>query len=179
MALVAAGAAWDWIQRRRWWRVVIAGAVAVNLAVIGILVALPFRADYEGAGQIWGWGQVAERVETLYQATPALPGRFIMMSRYQTAGQMEFHLRRKHLVATPYGGDAYDLWVPDQALIDWNALYVNDLPAGPGAPLDRMFQRVERLPDIEVILHGRVVRRFFVYRGFGFRGMPIPPFRAR
>ena len=179
MGLIAAGAAWDRIRTRRSWQVAVGAAVALNLAVVGVLVALPFRPDFAGAGHIWGWDQVAARTEPLFQATPASPGRFIMMARYQTAGQMEFPLRPKHLVATPFGGDAYALWVPHQAVIDWNALYINDSSAGPGAPLDRMFQRVDRLPDIEVVRYGRVIRRFAVYRGFGFRGMPIPPVRPR
>jgi hypothetical protein len=29
---------------------------------------------------------------------------------------------------------------------------------------------------MEVLRHGRVVRRFTVYRGLGFRGMPRPRF---
>jgi len=178
-ALLAAGARWPAIRRRRLWTSVAALAVVVNLAAIGALVALPFRLDSPTAGQLWGWDQVAQAVAARMAQTPATPGRFILTSRYQTAGQVEFALRRRYLVTTPFGGDAYALWVPHQRLIDWTAIYLNDLASGPGIPLDRMFRRVEALPPVEVTLDGRVVRRFAVYRGFGFRGLPRPAAQPR
>ncbi|MDQ7842608.1 MAG: glycosyltransferase family 39 protein [Armatimonadota bacterium] len=175
VALIAAGALWAEVRTRRPWRITAGAAAAVNLAAVAALAALPFRPDYAGAGQLWGWDQLAARLQPLMEATPERPGRFVMTAAYQTAGQIEYHLRRRYTVATPNeGGDAYDLWVPAQHLIDRNAVYLNDLRAPPGVPLARMFRTVERLPDIEVVLHGRVVRRFAVYRGLGFRGVPRP-----
>jgi hypothetical protein len=149
-------------------------AAALNLAVIGVIVLLPFRPEYAGAGQLWGWDQAAAQAAALLEATPARPGRFLLMTGYQTAGQMEYQLRGKYLVTTPSGGDAYAFWVHPQALIGWHAIVATDLSPGPGLPLERMFARVERLPDIEVVWNGRVVRRFHVYRGSGFRGVPRP-----
>lgn len=179
MALVAAGAVWDEAVRRWWLRLTAAAAAVINLTVIVALAFLPFRPDYAGAGELWGWDQVAAQTRTAIEATPPRPGRFILTSRYQTAGQLDYHLKGKYLVATPLGGDAYEVWVPGQALIDWNAVFLNDQSAGPGVPLQRMFGRVERLPDIEVLRGGRVVRRFAVYRGLGFRGRPRPLLDAR
>lgn len=174
LALIAAGALWPFIRTRLAWRVVATVSVVLNLAVIGALVVLPFRADSASAGQIWGWDQVARSVELLIQETPISPGRFILTQRYQVAGPLEFHLRGRYIVATTFGGDAYDFWVPQQRLIDHNAIYINDLASGPGVPIERIFRRVEKLPSIEVRLDGRVARQFSVYRGFGFRGLPRP-----
>lgn len=174
LALIAAGALWPSIRTRLAWRVVVIVSVVLNLAVIGTLVVLTFRTDSASAGQIWGWDQVARSVEPLIQDTPGSPGRFIMTQRYQIAGPLEFHLRGRYVVATTFGGDAYGFWVPQQRLIDYNAIYINDLASGPGVPIERIFRRVENLPSIEVRLDGRVVRQFSVYRGFGFRGLPRP-----
>lgn len=174
IALIAGGVMWDAAGRRRWVRPLSISALVLNLAVIVALAVLPFRPNYAGAGELWAWEAAASRTDALLQATPAEPGRFLLMRAYQTAAQMDYNLRRKHLVVTPFGGDAYDLWVNHQALIDWNAIYIGDLPSGPGVPLAQMFQRVERLPDLEIVWGGRVVRRFAVYRGFGFRGVPRP-----
>lgn len=177
LALVAAGALWPSVRTRLAWRVVVAASVILNLAAIGALVALSFRTDSPSAGQIWGWDQVARAVGPLIQQTPSSPGRFILTQRYQIAGPLEFHLHGRHVVATTFGGDAYDFWVPHQRLIDHNAIYINDLPSGPGVPIQRIFRQVESLPPIEVRLNGRVVRQFSVYRGFGFRGLPRPAAR--
>jgi len=179
-ALIAAGALWTEVRSHRLWRIAAGAAVTVNLVAIAVLAVLPFSSGYAGAGQLWGWDQVASRLRPVVEATPERPGRFIMTAAYQTAGQLEYHLRRRYIVATPTeGGDAFDLWVPTQHLIDWNAVYLSDLRAGPGVPLERMFRTVERLPDIAVILHGQVARRFAVYRGLGFRGVLRPAAEPR
>ncbi|MGH2399133.1 MAG: ArnT family glycosyltransferase [bacterium] len=174
LGLIAAGALW-WSQgMRSAWRVIAAIGVLLSLAVIGVVVAIPFRMDSPSAGQIWGWDQVARKLEPLIQQTPSSPGRFILTQRYQVAAPVELHLRGRHVVATTSGGNAYDDWVPHQRLIDHNAVYINDLESGAGVAIERIFRRVETLPPIEVRLDGRVVRRFSVYRGFGFRGLPRP-----
>lgn len=174
ISLVALGAVWQ-ATRGSVWRWAVTGAAAgVNLAVIVVIALLPFRPDYAGAGQLWGWDQSASQAAALLDATPARPGRFLLMTGYQTAGQMDYQLRGRPVIATPYGGDAYGLWVRHQRLIDWNAIYVTDLTPGPGVPLALMFERVERLPDIQVVRNGRVIRSFNVHRGIRFRGMPGP-----
>jgi hypothetical protein len=68
--------------------------------------------------------------------------------------------------------NTFGMRLPLQRVIDWNAVFVTDLAVGPGLPIARMFRRVEQLPDIEATLRGRVVKRFLVFRGFGFRGIP-------
>ncbi|HXF81202.1 MAG TPA: glycosyltransferase family 39 protein [bacterium] len=170
--------AWAWTVgtlRRRVRALAVAGALLNLAAIVGIAV-LPFRPDYAGAGELWGWREVAERTEALLQASPARPGRFLLLSRYQTAGQMDYHLRGRYRVATTSGGDAYAIWNRDAALLGWNAIFLNDLATGPGAPLERIFERVERLEDLTVTRGGRVFRRFSVFRGLGFRGRPRPRF---
>lgn len=174
IALVAAGAAWEAARGSAWRWVTMGAAAALNLIVIAVVVLLPFRPDYAGAGQLWGWDQTAAQTAALLEATPERPGRFILMTGYQTAGQMDYQLRGRHLITTPFGGDAYALWVRKQALHDWNAIVLTDLSPGPGLPLARMFARIEQLPDVEVVRGGQVVRRFNAYRGFGFRGLPRP-----
>lgn len=172
IALVAGAALWPTLRHRRAWRLTAGVAAILNLMVIAALTALVIRTDSPAAGQIWGWDQVAAALEPLMQATPSSPGRFLMTSGYQAAGQLEFQLSRRYVVTTANDGDAYQLWVPAQRLIDQNAIYIDDLPSRSRVPLQRMFRRLETLPPIDVTLNGRVVRRFFVYRGLGYRGMP-------
>jgi hypothetical protein len=152
--------------------------VVVNAVLVVALHVLPFWRTSSFAGQVWGWDTVATRVAREVEATPASPGVFILTSAYQTASQIEFHTRRRYLVTTPYGGDAFRERTHPQSLIDRNAIYINDLAVGPGIPLFRMFLRVEPLVPIDVVLEDRVVRRFYVYRGFDFRGLPRPLIRA-
>src|SRR5438876_195415 len=62
---------------------------------------------------------------------------------------------------------------PD-ALMGRDAVFINDVAGAPGVPLALMFERVERLPDFEVVHGGQVVRRFAIYRCTGFKSLPVP-----
>ena len=70
----------------------------------------------------------------------------------------------------------FDLW-PDRQLdrpelFDLDAIYVG----WPNyAPLRQSFERVTRLPDVQVKIDGLVVRTWTVYRCEKFKGMVRPP----
>lgn len=174
IALIPAAALWLTVRTRAWWRVTVGAAVLLNVVLVVALHLLPFWRTSSVAGQVWGWDTVAAGVVRDVEATPASPGVFILTSAYQTASQIEFRTKGRYLVTTPYGGDLFVERTHPQLLIDWNAVYINDLASGPGIPLFRMFQKVEPLDPIDVVLEGKLVRRFYVYRGLGFRGLPRP-----
>lgn len=177
IALIPAAAFWFTVRTRAWWRVTIGAAVLLNAVLVVALHVLPFWRTSSVAGQVWGWDSVAVRVVREVESTQSSPGVFILTSAYQTASQIEFHTRGRYLVTTPYGGDAFGARTHPQSLIDWNAIYISDLAAGPGIPLFHMFRRVDPLAPIDVVLEGTRVRRFYLYRGYEFRGLPRPPVR--
>lgn len=174
VALIPTAALWLTVSSRVWWRRVMAGMVATNLVIVAGIMLLPFWPGSSIAGEVWGWDQVAKRLRVAADETPAGSGFFILATRYQTASQIAYHLRERYLVTTPDPRDTYAVGISLQHLIDWNAIFINDVPEGPGLPLHLMFRRVEQLPSIEVVNGGRAVRRFSVFRGFGFRGLPRP-----
>jgi hypothetical protein len=64
--------------------------------------------------------------------------------------------------------------VPDQHLIDWNALFITADEPFPGIPIERMFRQVEELPSISFAAGGQTFRTYKVYRGISYRGFPRP-----
>ncbi len=188
MALVPAAALWTARASGAGWRRLGTWAVALNLAVVAVVHLVPLRPTPSVAGQLWGWPQVIRRIEADLAATPAEPGVVVLAPSYQVAGQLSYHFRGRVPVTTvprrwsafsEVRDDAFALFLPAQAFVDDNAIVVNDAATGPGMPLHRLFRRVERLPDAVVVSGGVVVRRFVVYRGYGFRGVTGPPVRPQ
>ncbi len=113
------------------------------------------------------------------------PGGFVLCEDYMDASQLSFYLpgQPQTYFAGSYWTDPavrrrwtqYDVW-PDRnldqpALIGRDAIYVG----WPNyAPLRQSFDRVARLPDIVVQLHGLPVRTWTVYRCERFHGMTRP-----
>jgi hypothetical protein len=171
--LLPAAALWITLRSRRLWRALVTPAVAVNLVLVGGLAAVALWPGSPAAQEQRAWPAFAEELRRVVEATPATPERFILVPDYQTAAQIEYHLGGT-LVTTPFGFDAYEVWVRRQQLIDWNAIYLTADDPAPGIPIERMFHRVEQLPPLSFALRGQVFRTYTVYRGLGYRGFPRP-----
>jgi len=171
--LLPAAALWVTLRERRAWRAVVTIAVAVNLLLVGALAGAAVWPGSPAAQELRAWPEFAAELRRVVEATPAAPGRFILVPDYQTAAQIEYHLGGT-LVTTPFGFDAYEVWIRRQWLVDWNAIYLTADNPPPGIPIERMFRHVEPLRPLSFARHGHVFRTYVVYRGRGYRGLPCP-----
>ena len=171
VALIPAAALWTTVRDRPWWRRVGTAAIALNLILLGALGSLALWQGRPAAAERHAWPEFATQLQQVVNATPGTPGRFILAPDYQTAAQIEYHLRGI-VVTTPFGLDAYKVWVPHAQLIGWNAVVLTADPPFTGLALGRMFRRVEVLPSLSV--SGRTPQTFGVRRGLGFQGVVRP-----
>jgi 4-amino-4-deoxy-L-arabinose transferase-like glycosyltransferase len=178
VALIPAAALWTELRIRRIWRVVVAVALALNVLFIvtlaaapWLLHAFPLRPTPSLAGELWGWDQVAARLEADLHATPSGRGVFLLLPSYQSAAQVEYHTRGRVLVTTLNFRDAIGIRRAPDTYAGWNAVFATDAVTMP-IPLDRMCGEVQPLPALEVTYKSRVVRRFSIYRCYDFRPLP-------
>ncbi len=172
VALIPGAALWTELRAHRIWRVVVGAALALNVLIIVALHAFPLRPSPSFAGELWGWDQVAARLETDIRATPSGRGVFFLLPSYQSAAQVEYHTRGRVLVTTLNPGDAIGIRRDLETFAGWNAIFATDAATLP-IPLNRVCGEVQLLPALEVTHNGQVVRRFSVYRCYDFR--PLPP----
>ena len=175
VALLPAAAIWTSAHLGRSWRWAVTTAVALNLLLVGTLGGVALWPGGPIGKELRAWPGFIDEVRRDLEATPVPRGgdRFILAADYQTAAQIEYHLRGT-VVNTPFGFDAYEIWVPDQRLIDWNGVFITADEPFPGIPIERMFRRVEILPPISFAVDGQIFRTYAVYRGIGYRGFPRP-----
>ena len=173
VALIPAAALWIEVRRHRSWRRVVTAAVAVNIALVGALAAFVLWPGSPAGREVRAWPEFADQLQRAVAETSGAPGRFILAPDYQTAAQIEYHLRGT-VVTTRGGQNAYEVWAPHWRLIGWNAVYVTpEEPAPPISP-ERLFRRVEVLPPMTLGVEGQAFRTFAAYRGIGYLGSPRP-----
>ena len=172
VALIPAAALWTELRGRRIWCVVVGAALALNILIIVALHAFPLRPTPSLAGELWGWDQVAARLEADLQATSSSRGVFVFTPSYQGAAQIEYHTRGRVLVTTLNPRDAIGIRRAPETFVGWNAIFATDAIPLP-VPLGLECREVQRLPALEVTYNGQVVRRFSIYRCSDFR--PLPP----
>ena len=171
VALIPAAALWTELGIRRIWRVVVGVAMALNILIIVALHAFPLRPTPSLAGELWGWDQVAARLEADVHATPSSRGVFLFTPSYQGAAQIEYHARGRVPVTTLNPRDAIGIRHAPETFAGWNAIFATDAVTL-SIPLDRLCGEVHPLPALEVTYNGQVVRRFSVFRCNDFRPLP-------
>ncbi len=175
VALIPGAALWTELRVHRIWRVVVGAALALNLFIIVGLHAFPLRPTPSFAGELWGWDQVAARLEADLHATRSSRGIFVFTPSYQGAAQIEYHTRGRVLVTTLNPQDAIGIRRAPETFTGWNAIFATDAIPLP-VPLSLECGEVQRLPALDVTYDGRVVRRFSIYRCSDFR--PLPPLQT-
>jgi hypothetical protein len=186
----------------RRWRGLVYGTILIGIALIPVVHdpsllfppvrlinrALPAKRPIKPGPiltKVVGWrllgGHVGQELSTLQ------PGAFVLCDDYTQTAAMAFYVpgQPKTYCAGSYYSDSpkrmtqYDVW-PDRSLepgttplLGRDAVFVGkggelppDIPAA--------FERIEKLPEIPVIVRGELVKTFKVWRCYGFKGMTRP-----
>src|SRR3989449_3607307 len=131
VALLPAAALWPQVRTRRIWRVLVGIAVALNLLIVGVIHVFPFRPTPSVAGQLWGWDQVAAKLDTLVSQTPGGREVFILSVSYQTAAQIDYHTHGRFVVTTASASAALAGRRHAHALMGRDVGFINHVAGGP------------------------------------------------
>lgn len=172
MLVIAAAALWPSVRERLWWRRAAIAGLALNAFLVAAIYVMPFLPSSPAGQPLVGWDRAAATVAEIIRRGHNRKW-FVLTASYQNASQIAYHLRERYPVTTPRQDNAIAMRVNPISMLDRDAVFVTDHHPGPGLPLHLMFRRVERRPDVEVRA-GSAVRRFQIYIGYGFRGLPRP-----
>jgi 4-amino-4-deoxy-L-arabinose transferase-like glycosyltransferase len=168
--LAALAAAALWWESRRVGRRLLAGGLGLNAVILGLILLMPWVAP-RVMDQAKGWEQVTAQVVAVANAMPPGRGVFIFSTGYQTASQLIYRLGDAYPITAASTNTLLGRAIPLRRFLGWNAVYVDDDREPIAIPIGRMFRTVEPLPKIRVLVDGRVVRRFYLYRGTDFLGL--------
>jgi len=187
-ALLAIALVEAWSAGRRLVPLVLGGGTLLGsllLSSIPWLVAFVPIPALNRADDVNGWRQLALQLRPALQEMPRPRETFLAGHGYQVASEMAFTLGLPHRVlANNVLGNralAYDFWERPEDFRGWDALYVvYSQPTSSGSWRERVgldpeqlksrFERVEE-PEVWTSYRGRApLRRYHVYRCFGYRG---------
>lgn len=141
---------------------VAATLVVFNFSVMPLGVLLNGR---EGGSAVnFGWREVTSAVLAAAEANPT---DFIAATRYSTASQLGFQLRRSDVVALSIDHDQFDHWF-DPALYEGKDAIIladdNDSAAGIDY-LRAHFQSLSLVDEIPIVRFGHTIHNFQIYLG--------------
>ena len=173
---------WDG-PRRRFWRGLAAAGVGMALVFFALIHihplvrVLPFLEGRDITDQIYGWEELARRVDAELERSGR--DRTVVMGRsYQVASELEFYLPgepRVYCANFAGRGNQYDVWQDFRTIEGFDVILVDGRPDLSGR-FKRHFAACHELEPFHVLREGRVVRTYYLYRlqFFMVRG----PFRS-
>jgi dolichyl-phosphate-mannose-protein mannosyltransferase len=164
-------------RRQRAW-IVAAGGMALGISLLGHAtdrIGLPPELD--PTTRLRGWEELGARVSAVRRQMPAPDRTFLVSDRYQIASELAFYAEGRPATYNVNLGrrlNQYDFWEGPDSRRGWDAIFVQEGTGGLDHRVAEAFERTEGPILVEVRRGDRAVRRFTLYRGFGFRGMKPP-----
>jgi undecaprenyl-diphosphatase len=177
---------------REWIVAAVALGFVISLALrytyvfypIAAKVGIPVRRDHAAAYFI-GWHELGQRVSALSREMEKNDGRepFIFSDNYGWASLMAFYAEEHpetYCINVGQRHSQYDFWpgiVADGAQGDKgfqgrNGIFVPEVM--PGFGLSPAFQRVEPVEPLNIVRCGVLVKKFQIYKCYGFKGWTPP-----
>jgi hypothetical protein len=190
------------IRWRRWWTAaVVAGLLMTATIYVGLLYPIvgplysaakkasfkihqhlpmiqplkPFELKYDITNELYGWSEIAARVERLRSQMPRPDKTFIFTHKFYTASQLGVFLKADTVATTLYRRfNQYRLWFAPEKYRGWDALFIDEDRFEKG--LQRylpLFERVDAEPtQIKVYRNNHhLARDIKVYRYYGYKGV--------
>ncbi len=152
---------------------------AVGLAAFMVLAfyihlfypILPIKPKYDIVNEVFGWDKVAEVVERKYGELPGEKGKFVMAHHWVMCSQMSFSTQnRLPVYCLNDKTDQFDFFPEKNPPLGADFVYLADLRFKNPPGDYYKFQKVEGPEELEIYRGGKVVRRFFFYKVYGFAG---------
>ncbi len=134
----------------------------------------PFDPRYDISNDLFGWPEIARRVEAMRGDMPRPEKTFVFTHRFFKAGQIGVYLQPDTVVTSLHHKfDQFHLWFAPNGHTGWDALFVVDQRRHRRRALryDPLFNRRDPQPEgIQIFREGRLAQDLMVYKYYGFKG---------
>ncbi len=134
----------------------------------------PFRSSHDITNELFGWKEIAMKVEALRAQMPQPDRTFIFAHRFYTTSQLGVYLQPDTIATSLHRKfTQYRIWYPSEKYLGWDALFVDDdrFSEDPQRYLP-LFERFDPEPEQLKVYRNvhYLVREIKMYRFYGFRG---------
>ena len=134
----------------------------------------PFEPRNDISNDLFGWPEIAARVEAIREQMPHPEKTFVFSHRFFKASQIGVYLHPDTVVTSLHRKfDQYHLWFAAPEHTGWDALFVVDhrrhlKRSGRYQPL---FEKMDpRFEPIQILRDGQLAQNIAVYKYYGFKG---------
>ncbi|MBI1821781.1 MAG: glycosyltransferase family 39 protein [Nitrospirae bacterium] len=136
-----------------------------------------FTAKVDPTNDLYGWPEAASRVNFLQAKMNSKEGpTFIYSNKFLIADQIGFYTgKSRGVYCFNEDKSQYDFWDDPGSLKGQNAIFVTDnrYQVDPVEKFGKNFEKIEKEAPIDIYRKGVLIRTFYLYRCYGFKGIKI------
>lgn len=128
---------------------------------------------------VLGWNTVGQRADAIYRKMAPENGTFVFSDRYQIAAELAFYMPSKPRTYNINVGrrmNQFDLWEGFYDFKGQNGIYVQGHGDGPEEAVRRVFKSCDGGESVPVVHNSAVLKTYYIYRCYEFKGMEKPSF---
>ncbi len=134
----------------------------------------PFEPRNDISNDLFGWPEIANRVEAIRAQMPHPEKTFVFSHRFFKASQIGVYLHPDTVVTSLHRKfDQYHLWFAAPEHTGWDALFVVDhrRHLKRARRYQPLFEKMDPRPEpIQILRHGQPAQNIAVYKYYGFKG---------
>ncbi len=134
----------------------------------------PYETGYDLSNELFGWEQIADRVEAIRAQMPRPDKAFVFCHRFHTTSQLAVYLSPGTAATSLYHKvSQYRFWFPAEKHAGWDALFVVDQKRHRKRALRYLplFAKMDPEPvKIRIFRDGQLSHDLAVYKYYGFKG---------
>jgi hypothetical protein len=134
----------------------------------------PFEPRNDISNDLFGWPEIAARVEAIRAGMPHPEKTFVFSHRFFKASQIGVYLHPDTVVTSLHRKfDQYHLWFAAPEHTGWDALFVVDHQRHlkRAERYQPLFEKMDpRFEPIQILRHGQPAQNIAVYKYYGFKG---------
>ena len=135
----------------------------------------PFEIGYDISNELFGWDQIAERVETIRAQMPHPDNTFVFGHRFHSTSQLAVYLYPDTIATTLRRKfNQYRIWFEPEKHSGWDALFVveNKRHQARAWGYQQLFTKMDQQPEqIRIFRNDQLAQELMVYKYFGFKGV--------
>ncbi|MCX7918491.1 MAG: glycosyltransferase family 39 protein [bacterium] len=142
---------------------------------------IPLKAKYDVTNRLRGWHELGEQVgQVQFEILAETNGKqvFIFSDSYQVASELAFYVPGQpetYCINLGRRMNQYDIWNGWNKLLGQNALYITDNQKQFNEKIINVFEQCYLARTVPIYREKELVREFFIYKCYNFKGLSISP----
>lgn len=148
--------------------------IPIQALTFTIPITRYFGSIADPTNDLYGWPEAAKEINRLKAEMDKEGPSFIYAYKFLIADQVGFYTRKSRgIYCFNEYKTQFDFWEDPDKLKGQNGIFVTDnrYDIDPIGKFGKNFERIERLPSLQIFRKGERIRTFYFYKSYGFKGL--------